>query len=86
VTTTAELTAQLRALSSEQLSVPEEQLRADARLGDDLGVDSLAAIEWGMSIEDAFGISIPEQAWEPITTYGMVEHLVRELVGASTQV
>jgi len=48
-------------------------------------VDSLAAIEWGMSIEDAFGISIPEQAWEPITTYGMVEQLVRELVGASPQ-
>ena len=46
-------------------------------LGDDLGVDSLAAIEWGMSIEDEFGVSLPQDVWGYVRTYGMVEDLVR---------
>jgi acyl carrier protein len=51
-------------------------------LTDDLAVDSLSAIEWGMSIEDAFGISLPEDAWQHVTTYGSVDELVRRLAQA----
>jgi acyl carrier protein len=76
VTTPGDLTQRLRGLSSEQLSVSPGQLVPDASLLDDLGVDSLAAIEWGMSIEDVFGISLPENSWERVVTYGMVEELV----------
>ncbi len=32
-----------------------------------------------MSIEDAFGISLPEDAWGYVRTYGMVEQLVTRL-------
>ncbi len=83
VTTPENLSEQLRALSAEQLSVAPAQLRPDALLTDDLGVDSLAAIEWGMTIEDAFGISLPEGAWEDVTTYGGVDELVRRLAAAT---
>lgn len=79
VTTSADLTARLLELSAEQLSVSPAELRPDALLTDDLGVDSLAAIEWGMTIEDAFGISLPEDAWERVSTYGMVVQLVQGL-------
>lgn len=82
MTTPADLSERLRALSAEQLSVAAAQLRPDARLTDDLGVDSLAAIEWGMTIEDAFGISLPEDAWEHVTTYGSVDELVLRLASA----
>lgn len=82
MTTTADLSERLRALSAEQLSVAAGQLRPDALLTDDLGVDSLAAIEWGMTIEDAFGISLPEDAWEHVTTYGSVDELVQRLASA----
>ena len=51
-------------------------------LTDDLAVDSLAAIEWGMTIEDAFGISLPEDAWQHVTTYGGVDELVLRLAQA----
>lgn len=79
MTTPADLSSRLLELSAEQLSVAPAELRADALLGDDLGLDSLAAIEWGMTIEDAFGISLPEDSWEHVRTYGMVDELVRRL-------
>ncbi|CAN5153003.1 N/A [soil metagenome] len=82
MTTPADLSEQLRALSAEQLSVAPAQLRPDALLTYDLGIDSLAAIEWGMTIEDAFGISLPEGAWEDVTTYGGVDDLVQRLASA----
>jgi len=74
-----DLSGRLRALSAEQLEVAPAALVPDALLGDDLGIDSLSAIEWGMSIEDAFGISLPEDAWGYVRTYGMVEELVTRL-------
>lgn len=79
MTTPADLSSRLLELSAEQLSVASAELRPDALLVDDLGIDSLAAIEWGMSIEEAFGISLPEDAWEHVPTYGMVDELVRRL-------
>ena len=82
MTTPAHLSARLLELSAAQLSVAPAELRPDALLGDDLGIDSLAAIEWGMTIEDAFGISLPEDAWGYVRTYGMVDELVRRLVRA----
>ena len=79
MTTPADLTQRLLDLSVEQLSVSPASLVRDASLTDDLGLDSLAAIEWGMAIEDAFGISLPEDAMEHVKTYGDVEQLVRRL-------
>ena len=69
----------LRALSAEQLSVPPTALVPGALLSDDLGLDSLAAIEWGMVIEDAFDVQLPEDAWEGTRSYGEVEALVSRL-------
>lgn len=83
VTSPADLSQRLRSLTAEQLSVSPAQLRPDALLADDLGLDSLAAIEWGMSIEDTFGISLPEESWDYVRTYGMVDELVTRLVHES---
>lgn len=79
---TTPLTQRLRELSAEQLSVAPAQLVPDASLADDLGLDSLAAIEWGMAIEDALGLSLPEDAMEHLKTYGDVEQLVVRLAPA----
>ena len=83
MTTPTDVTQRLLDLSAEQLSVSPAELTTDAELGDDLGLDSLAAIEWGMTIEDAFGIALPEDAWGYVRTYGMVEELVQRLVAQS---
>jgi acyl carrier protein len=82
VTTSPDLTQRLLELTAEQLSVSPAQLVRDASLVDDLGLDSLAAIEWGMAIEDAFGLSLPEDAMERVSTYGDVEELVHRLARA----
>jgi acyl carrier protein len=83
VTLPADLTSRLRDLSARQLDVAPSELVPDALLGDDLGVDSLAAIEWAMTIEDEFGVSMPDDAWESTREYGQVEQLVARLVGAA---
>ncbi len=77
MTVPADLHDRLLGLSANTLGVASTELIPGALLGDDLGIDSLAAIEWGMTIEDAFGVSLPEDAWGYVRTYGMVEDLVR---------
>ena len=79
MTTSPDLAQRLLDLSVDQLSVAPAQLVRDASLVADLGLDSLAAIEWGMAIEDAFGLSLPEDAMSRVTTYGDVEELVQRL-------
>ena len=79
MTTSSDLAQRLLDLSVDQLSVAPAQLVRDASLVADLGLDSLAAIEWGMAIEDAFGLSLPEDAMSRVTTYGDVEELVERL-------
>ncbi len=83
MTTPTDVNQRLLDLTAAQLSISPAELTTDAELGDDLGLDSLAAIEWGMTIEDAFGIALPEDAWGYVRTYGMVEELVQRLVAQS---
>ena len=81
--TTDDLPRQLRELTAEQLSVDASQLVPAASLSEDLGLDSLAAIEWGMAIEDAFDVVLPEDAMEHVRTFGDVEALVLRLAAAT---
>ena len=55
------------------LSCKMEDITLEASLTDDLGADSLDAVEIIMAIEDAFSIEVDEEAIEQFTT-------VREMV------
>ena len=59
---------QLFTLIAEELSVPEEQVTLEANLQDDLGADSLDAIQLIMSIENEFDITIPEAEIDNLKT------------------
>ena len=52
----------------EQLSVDESEVTATASFIDDLGADSLDTVELVMALEEGFGIEIPDDAAEKITT------------------
>ena len=52
----------------EQLGVDEAQVDASASFVDDLGADSLDIVELVMAFEEAFGIDIPDEDAEKITT------------------
>ena len=53
---------------AEQLSVDEEQVKAEAHFIDDLGADSLDLVELVMSLEKEFDCEIPDEEAEKITT------------------
>ncbi len=52
----------------EQLGVSEEEVTATASFVDDLGADSLDQVELVMAFEEAFGIEIPDEDAEKITS------------------
>ena len=52
----------------EQLGVDEEEVTPDASFVDDLGADSLDTVELVMAFEEEFGIEIPDEDAENITT------------------
>ncbi len=55
---------QLIKLIAEELSVPEEKVTLEANIQDDLGADSLDAIQLIMTIENEFDITVPEEEAE----------------------
>ena len=52
----------------EHLGVDAEKVNAEASFIDDLGADSLDIVELVMAFEEEFGVEIPDDAAEKITT------------------
>ena len=52
----------------EQLGVDEGEVTPNASFVDDLGADSLDTVELVMAFEEAFGIEIPDEDAEKIST------------------
>ena len=52
----------------EQLSVEKDKVVPGASFVDDLGADSLDLVELIMAMEESFGIEIPDEVAEKITT------------------
>jgi acyl carrier protein len=69
---------QLRHIISEQLGVDESQVTPSASFEEDLNADSLDLVELIMSLEEHFGIEIPEEEAEKIQTVGDAIDYVRE--------
>ncbi|MAD51500.1 MAG: acyl carrier protein [Candidatus Marinimicrobia bacterium] len=54
----------------DKLGVEEGKITEDAHFMDDLGADSLDTVELIMQLEEEFGIEIPDEDAENITTVG----------------
>ncbi len=54
----------------DKLGVEENQITMEANFMDDLGADSLDTVELIMQLEEEFGLEIPDEDAETITTVG----------------
>jgi acyl carrier protein len=61
------ITARVKKIVAEQLSLGKEPAN-DASFVDDLGADSLDTVELVMALEEEFGMEIPDEDAEKITT------------------
>ena len=60
----------VRAIIAEQLGVKIEEVTDAASFIDDLGADSLDTVELVMALEEEFGVEIPDEDAEKMTTVG----------------
>ena len=66
----------IKTILAEQLDVDAETLTLDTDMARDLNADSLDVVEVLMSIEDEFGVEIPDEEIENIKTIGnLVEYI-----------
>lgn len=52
---------EVRKALSKQLRIDMEKINADSKIKDDLGADSLDILQLLMTIEEDFGITIPDE-------------------------
>jgi acyl carrier protein len=65
---------------AEQLGVKKEEIKAESSFIDDLGADSLDTVEVVMALEEEFGIEIPDEDAEKITTVGEAVKYIEDKV------
>jgi len=63
----------------EELNVPEEKITMEARLAEDLGADSIDAVELIMNIEDEFSVQVSDEEAQNIKTVGDLVKYVEAL-------
>lgn len=71
----------VKSIISEQLGVKPEEVTPGASFIDDLGADSLDTVELVMALEEEFGIEIPDEDAEKMTTVGDAIKYIEEKAG-----
>ena len=67
----------------DQLGVEEETVTPEASFVDDLGADSLDTVELVMALEEEFGIEIPDEDAEKMSSVGdAIKYIESKTAGA----
>lgn len=61
---------ELKQIVVDTLNCDEDKVTMEANLADDLQADSLDAVELNMALEDACGISVPDEELATMKTVG----------------
>jgi len=60
----------------EQLGVTADQVKPESKMIEDLGADSLDAVELVMAVEEEFGIEVPDEEAEKLISVGdIISHV-----------
>ena len=68
----------VREILCNQFDVDEDAVTLATRIGEDLGADSLDAVDMLMSLEDEFDVEIPDEEIENIHTVGDLVTYIEE--------
>ena len=66
----SDVASRVKAIIVDKLSVEESEVTNEASFTNDLGADSLDTVELIMEFEKEFGLSIPDDQAEKISTVG----------------
>ncbi len=81
----AEVGQKVKSIIAEQLGVKIEEVTDAASFVDDLGADSLDTVELVMALEEEFGIEIPDEDAEKITSVGEATRYVESKASKSAK-
>ena len=72
---------EIKEVVSEQLKVKPEEIAPEASFIDDLGADSLDSIELVTTLEEKYGIEIPDEDAKEMHTVGDVVNYIEKKIG-----
>ena len=76
-----DIAQRIKQIIMEQFRLDEQELKPDATFTEDLGADSLGVVEFIMALEGEFGIQIPYEEAEKITTVQAAIDYIANIVG-----
>lgn len=68
----------LKEILADQLDVEEDKVTLEASITEDLGADSLDVVDLIMSLEEEFGLEIPDEEVENIKTVGDIVKYIED--------
>ena len=71
----------LKSIIADVLNVDPDEITPDTTFSDDLGADSLDLYQILMGIEEEYGITVPQEQTENITTVAEALELIRKATG-----
>ena len=66
----------VKQLLSEQLNISADKIKAESRVIEDLGADSLDVVEMLMSLEDNFNVTVTDEESVNLKTVGDIVKLI----------
>ena len=70
----------VKGLFVEDLGIDESKVTMDAKLEEDLEIDSLGIVEVVMAFEDEFGIEIDDEELSDVSTVGQAVNLLHSKI------
>lgn len=69
---------QIKKVLVEAINVDEEEITPEAKLNEDLGIDSLAAVELALELENTFDIRIEDEELAKLVTVQDVMDIIEK--------
>lgn len=70
----------IQAMLAEALNLPLEKITMESKIVDDLGADSLDAVELISRLEDEYNVTVADEDVENMVTVGDLVNMVEKLV------